>query len=187
MRGVQAIIDSLLVVALAEMGDKTQLLSLMLVLRYKKPWPIFGGIFVATVLNHLLATWIATFLSAKIPQVYLQYGLAILFITFGFWILKPDDAEDLSTTRFYRSAFWASVVAFFIAEMGDKTQLVTVGLAANYQSIWLVSLGSTIGMMLANSLSVFGGERLLKIIPMNYVRYGAFLVFVVFGLALLPI
>jgi putative Ca2+/H+ antiporter (TMEM165/GDT1 family) len=184
---MQAILDSTLVVALAEMGDKTQLLSLMLVLRYKKPWAIMGGIFVATVLNHLMATWLGTLIAGYIPQSYLQYGLALLFILFGLWILKPDKSDDLRADKKAHSAFMASVAAFFIGEMGDKTQLVTVALAARYQSIWLVSLGSTIGMMLANSLSVFGGEKLIKVIPMNYVRCGASVVFVLFGLAMLPI
>jgi putative Ca2+/H+ antiporter (TMEM165/GDT1 family) len=184
---MQAILDSTLVVALAEMGDKTQLLSLMLVLRYKKPWAIMGGIFVATVLNHLVATWIGTLVAGYVSPSYLQYGLALLFIFFGLWILKPDKSDDLRAGEKAHSAFMASVVAFFIGEMGDKTQLVTVALAARYQSIWLVSLGSTIGMMLANSLSVFGGEKLIKVIPMNYVRYGACVVFVLFGLATLPL
>lgn len=184
---MQAILDSTLVVALAEMGDKTQLLSLLLVLRYKKPWAIMGGIFVATVFNHLIATWIGTLVAGYVPQIYLQYGLALLFIFFGLWILKPDKSDDFRAGEKVRSAFMASVMAFFIAEMGDKTQLVTVALAARYQSVWLVSLGSTIGMMLANSLSVFGGEKLIKVIPMNYVRYGACVVFVLFGLAMLPL
>jgi len=184
---MQTILDSTLIVALAEMGDKTQLLSLMLVLRYKKPWAIMSGIFVATVLNHLLATWAGTMVAGFIPQTYLQLGLAVLFIVFGLWILKPDKSDDLRTDEKSHSAFMASVVAFFIAEMGDKTQLVTVALAARYQSVWLVSLGSTAGMMLANSLSVFGGEKLIKVIPMNYVRYGACVVFVLFGIAMLPV
>lgn len=183
---MQAILDSALVVALAEMGDKTQLLSLILVLRYKKPWPIIFGIFVATIFNHLLATWLGTLAAGYIPANYLQYALAFLFVAFGLWILRPDSTDDLKENTKYRSAFVATVVAFFIAEMGDKTQLVTVALAARYNSLWLVSIGSTIGMMLANSLSVFGGEKIIKVIPMNYVRYGACIVFVLFGVAMLP-
>ena len=184
---MQAVLDSTLVVALAEMGDKTQLLSLMLVLRYKKPWAIMGGILLATVLNHLLATWIGAMVAGYVPENYLQYGLAALFIIFGFWILKPDKSDDLGVDKKPHSAFTASAVSFFVAEMGDKTQLVTVALAARYQSVLLVSVGSTLGMMLANALSVFGGEKLIKVIPMNYVRYGAFVVFVLFGVAMLPV
>ena len=184
---MQAILDSTLIVALAEMGDKTQLLSLMLVLRYKKPWTIMGAIFLATILNHLAATWIGSQLAAVIPRQYLQYGLALLFIGFGFWLLKPDSDEGLDQKSSFKSAFWVALIAFFTAEMGDKTQLVTVALSAKYEAPLLVALGSTLGMMAANSLSVFGGERFIKIVPMNYVRIGACIVFLIFGIVMLPV
>ena len=184
---MDAVLDSTLIVALAEMGDKTQLLSLMLVLRYKRPWLIMAGIFVATVLNHMAATWVGALLAQYIPDMWLHYALAALFIIFGLWVLKPDSAEGLDKQQFGREAFMASTLAFFLAEMGDKTQLVTVALAARHKSVMLVTMGSTLGMMLANSLSVFGGEKLIKVIPMNYIRVGACVVFIVFGVIILPV
>lgn len=183
---MQAFVDSTLIVALAEMGDKTQLLSLMLVLRYKKPWSIMAAIFLATILNHLAATWIGAQLAMYIPRQYLQYGLAFLFISFGLWLLKPDSEEGLEQQTKFKSAFWIALVAFFTAEMGDKTQLVTVALAAKHEAPVVVAMGSTLGMMVANSLSVFGGERFVKVVPMGYVRIGACVVFVVFGILMLP-
>jgi putative Ca2+/H+ antiporter (TMEM165/GDT1 family) len=183
---VQAVVDSILIVALAEMGDKTQLLSLMLVLRYKRPWAIMAGVFLATVANHMMATWVGTLIAAKVSSHYLHYAISLLFIGFGLWLLKPDSEEGLEKNIGAHSAFVAALMAFFIAEMGDKTQLVTIALAAKHQSVLLVTLGSSIGMVIANALSIFGGERLIKLIPMKYVRYGSCLIFVIFGILALP-
>jgi putative Ca2+/H+ antiporter (TMEM165/GDT1 family) len=186
LKNVQAVFDSILIVALAEMGDKTQLLSLMLVLRYKKPWAIMAGVFIATVANHMVATLVGALVAAKVPSLYLHYAISLMFIGFGLWLLKPDSEEGLEKNIGTHSAFVAAMIAFFIAEMGDKTQLVTVALAARHQSVLLVTLGSSIGMVLANALSIFGGERLIKLIPMKYVRYGSCLIFVIFGILALP-
>lgn len=183
---MQAVFDSVLIVALAEMGDKTQLLSLMLVLRYKKPWAIMAGVFIATVANHMMATWVGTFVAAKVPPLYLHYAISAMFIGFGLWLLKPDSEEGLDKNIGAHSAFVAALIAFFIAEMGDKTQLVTVALATKHQSVLLVTLGSSIGMVIANALAIFGGEHLIKVIPMTYVRYGSCLIFVIFGILALP-
>jgi len=186
LKNVQAVFDSIVIVALAEMGDKTQLLSLMLVLSYKKPWAIMAGVFIATVANHMMATWVGAFVADKVPSLYLHYAISAMFIGFGLWLLKPDSEEGLDKNLGTHSAFIAALIAFFIAEMGDKTQLVTVALAAKYQSVLLVTLGSSFGMVIANALSIFGGERLIKLIPMNYVRYGSCLIFVIFGILALP-
>jgi putative Ca2+/H+ antiporter (TMEM165/GDT1 family) len=183
---VQAAFDSIFIVALAEMGDKTQLLGLMLVLRYRKPWAILAGVLIATVANHMIATWVGAMIAAKVPSLYLHYAIAVTFIGFGLWILKPDSEEGLEKNIGAHSAFVAALIAFFIAEMGDKTQLVTVALAAKHQSVLLVTLGSSIGMVIANALSIFGGERLIKLIPMTYVRYASCIIFVIFGIFALP-
>ena len=183
---MDAFIQSLVLVAVSEMGDKTQLLSLVLSLRYKQPWTIMAAIFLATLANHAGATWFGSVLADKIPDVWLKYGLASLFIIFGLWILKPDSDEGLDKEHKY-GAFLTTLLVFFLAEMGDKTQLATVAMGARYQSVFLVTAGSTVGMLLTNALSVFGGEKIMTMIPMNYVRVGACLLFIIFGLAMLPI
>lgn len=174
-------------VAISEMGDKTQLLSLMLVLRYKRPWTILFAVFVATVANHLGATWVGAVIAQMVPDVWLKSILALTFFIFGLWLLVPDkvDGDENQPSRF--GAFWTTLFLFFMAEMGDKTQLATVALAANYQSVGMVTIGSTLGMMLTNAISVFGGERLIKVIPMNYMRYIACALFIAFGVYILPI
>jgi putative Ca2+/H+ antiporter (TMEM165/GDT1 family) len=173
-------------VAISEIGDKTQLLSLLLVLRFKKPWTIMLAIFVATILNHLGATWFGAVLSGFVPELWLRYGLAATFFIFGCWVLIPDklDAEDQSR-RF--GAFLTTLFVFFLAEMGDKTQLATVALGAQHNDVLMVTIGSTLGMMAANALSVFGGERLMNVLPLNYIRYGASALFFLFGFIILPV
>ena len=183
---MDAFLQSALMVAISEMGDKTQLLSLILVLRYKQPWTIMAAIFLATIANHAGATWFGVTLAGFIPEMWLKFGLAAIFIIFGLWILKPDSDEGLDQ-QYKHGAFFTTLVVFFLAEMGDKTQLATVALGAKYQSIAAVTAGSTVGMMVTNAISVFGGETLIKIIPMTYVRYTASLLFLVFGLLILPI
>ena len=183
---VEALIQSFILVAISEMGDKTQLLGLIFVLRYKQPWTIMAAIFVATLANHLGAAWCGTFLAGQVRGETLKYILGALFIIFGIWILKPDSDEGLDKQHKY-GPFWTTLVVFFLAEMGDKTQLATIALGARYQSVLAVTTGSTLGMLLSNGISVFGGERLIKIIPMAYVRYTASILFLVFGVLILPI
>lgn len=183
---MDALLQSFVLVAVSEMGDKTQLLSLILSIRYKKPWIIMAAIFLATITNHAGATWFGAVIASYVPDVWLKYSLALLFIVFGFWLLKPDSDEGLNTEPRY-GAFLTTLVVFFLAEIGDKTQLVTVALGAQRQSVVMVTLGSTAGMLLTNALSVFGGERLIKLLPMSYVRIGSCILFIGFGIALLPI
>jgi putative Ca2+/H+ antiporter (TMEM165/GDT1 family) len=181
-----ALLQSFGMVAISEMGDKTQLLGLLLVLRYKRPWTIMMAIFFATIANHLGATWFGAVLAGLVPELWLQYILAAAFFIFGFWILIPDKCENQDRPDKY-GAFLTTLVVFFLAEMGDKTQLATVALGAQYQSVTMVTIGSTLGMLLTNALTVFGGERLIKVMPMNFIRYCASALFFIFGLIILPI
>lgn len=183
---MDALFQSFALVAISEMGDKTQILSLILALRYRKPWTIMSAILIATLANHGMATWLGVVLASHIPDVWLKYGLALIFVIFGLWILKPDSDEGLDKAHKY-GAFLTTLVVFFLAEMGDKTQLATVALGARYDSVLMVTAGSTLGMLLTNSVSVFGGEKLIKVIPMSYVRIGACVLFIIFGIAILPV
>ena len=181
---MEAFWHSFILVAISEMGDKTQLLAVMLTLRFKQPWTVFAGIFVATLLNHAGATWFGSYVGELLPPSLLRYGLAAIFIIFSFWLLIPEkEGESQREDRF--GAFVTTVIAFFLAEMGDKTQLATMALAARFQSMAWVTAGSTLGMLFTNGLTVFFGERILEIVPMKYVRWVASLLFFGFGLAIL--
>jgi putative Ca2+/H+ antiporter (TMEM165/GDT1 family) len=181
---VDAIIQSFLLVLASEMGDKTQLLAILLVCRFRKPWVIMGGILTATVLNHALAAWaggwIASFLSAQA----LAWILASVFFLFAGWILIPDRDEKLKSSSRY-GAFITTLVAFFLAEMGDKTQLATVALGAKFGNLALVTLGTTAGMMVADGFAVFLGEKLTRKISMKWIRIAASFLFAVFGIGIL--
>ena len=182
---IDAFLVSTGIVALAEMGDKTQLLALLLAARFRKPWPIVAGIFVATVANHALAgaagAWVTTVLG---PDV-LRWVLGVSFIAMAAWMLIPDKADDLATDDAPRfGVFGTTVVVFFLAEMGDKTQIATVMLAARYNPYWVV-VGSTLGMMLANAPAVWFGEKITRLVPMRVVHIVSALVFAVLGVVAL--
>jgi putative Ca2+/H+ antiporter (TMEM165/GDT1 family) len=183
---MEAFLVSTGIVALAEMGDKTQLLSLVLAARYRKPWPIVLGILVATLANHGLAgaagAWITTFLG---PQM-LRWILGGSFIAMAIWMLIPDklDEEDASTSTRW-GVFGATVIAFFLAEMGDKTQIATVMLAARYNAWFAVVAGTTLGMMLANAPAVWFGERLTRLVPIRIVHLVSAVIFAGLGVAAL--
>ncbi|MBC7658691.1 MAG: TMEM165/GDT1 family protein [Chitinophagaceae bacterium] len=177
---MEAIFNSFLIVALGEMGDKTQLLAFVLATRFKKPWAVLAGIFVATVANHLLAATAGQWISAHLPPQYLKIGLAVTFFAFAIWILVPDKIDDdVKTYKF--GAFLTTVVVFFLAEMGDKTQLATVALAARFQSVVLVTVGTTVGMMLTDGLAVFFGEKVAARISMTWMHRIAAVLFVICG------
>ncbi len=170
------------IVSLAEMGDKTQLLSLVLAARFRKPWPIVFGILVATLLNHAgagaLGTWITTLLG---PDV-LRWVLGVSFIAMAGWMLIPDkldDEEPLPTSRW--GVFGVTVVAFFLAEMGDKTQIATIALAAQYSAFYAVVAGTTLGMMIANAPVVFLGDKITQKIPIHVVHRITAVIFLVIG------
>jgi putative Ca2+/H+ antiporter (TMEM165/GDT1 family) len=174
------------VVALAEMGDKTQLLAFLLAARFKRPVPIIAGIFLATIVNHGLAgalgVWITTTLS---PQI-MRWVLGISFLAMAAWTLIPDkieDEESSMTTRF--GVFGATLVTFFLAEMGDKTQVATVAMAAHYQDAWKVVAGTTLGMMIADVPAVFLGDKLSTKLSLKWVHAAAALVFAALGVATL--
>lgn len=177
---METILSSLGLVAISEMGDKTQLLAFSLTARYKKPLPILAGIFVATVLNHALASAVGSWVSSYLGRELMAWILGISFIVFGLWTLKPDELEE-ERKHPALGAFFTTAVLFFLAEMGDKTQLATVALAARYQSAILVTIGTTLGMMVSDGLAVFIGEKLGENLPMNWIRRAAAVVFFIFG------
>ncbi|MBI4970283.1 MAG: TMEM165/GDT1 family protein [Candidatus Omnitrophica bacterium] len=184
---LQAILSSFIVVAVCEMGDKTQLLSLVLAARFKKPWPIMAGIFVATIFNHALASYAGQWVSQVVRPDVMAYILAASFIAFGFWALHSDSL-DMKEKKPRFGAFLTTTILFFLVEMGDKTQLATVALGARYQSGWTVTIGTTFGMLASNGLAVFLGHKLLDKVPMKWVHWFAAGLFFLFGLySLLPV
>jgi putative Ca2+/H+ antiporter (TMEM165/GDT1 family) len=186
---VEALLQSFALVATSEMGDKTQLLALVLALRFKKPVPILLGILVATLANHGLATWVGTWVGSHFSPDTLRYILAGIFFAFGLWILVPDKLDDqdsnLNDPKRQTNAFLTTTILFFLAEMGDKTQLATVALGARFQAPMAVTMGTTLGMLVADGLAVVFGERLTKVVPMSTIRKISALLFVVFGAAML--
>jgi len=178
---MEAIIGSFILVAASEMGDKTQLLAFSLASRFRKPWVVLAGILVSTLANHALAASVGGLVSHHVPPRVMAGILAVLFIAFGLWTLKPDTLEDTqSPARF--GPFVTTVVLFFLAEMGDKTQLATVVMAARYQSVSLVTIGTTLGMMAANGPAVFLGDKLAAKVQMKWVRWAAASLFFLFGI-----
>jgi putative Ca2+/H+ antiporter (TMEM165/GDT1 family) len=177
---MDALLTSTVLVALAEIGDKTQLLSFVLAARLRKPLPIILGILVATLANHALAGSVGVFAARMLPPGLLPWITGLLFIGFGLWALHPDALDD--DPKLHRSgAFVTALIAFFIAEMGDKTQLATVTLAARFDDLAWVVLGTTLGMMIANIPAVLIGEALAKKLPLKALRWTAAAVFIVTG------
>jgi Ca2+/H+ antiporter, TMEM165/GDT1 family len=164
---------STLVVAIAEIGDKTQLLALLLAARFRRPWPIIAGIFVATVLNHALAAWLGALIAGYITPEILRWIVAGSFAAIGLWALKPDRLDDDSERLPARGAFIATVIAFFLAEIGDKTQIATMVLAAKSPLLWPVVIGTTLGMLLANVPVVLLGSRFAAKLPLKAARMTA--------------
>ncbi len=181
---VDILINSFLLVAAGEMGDKTQLLTFVLASRFRKPWAIILGILVATLLNHFMAASLGSWISAAIPPFYLKWILGLIFFIFAAWILVPDKDTGLKEHGHW-GAFFTTTIAFFLAEMGDKTQLATVALAAKYESIIIVTMGTTLGMLFSNGLVVFLGEKITKKVPMKWVRIASAFLFLVFGVAII--
>jgi Ca2+/H+ antiporter, TMEM165/GDT1 family len=177
---MQAILSSFLLVAASEMGDKTQLLAFSLATRFRRPWPILAGILVATLANHALASSAGAWISAHVPPQILAGVLAATFILFGLWTLKPDTLDASERDERF-GPFLTTVVLFFLAEMGDKTQLATVALAARFGSVVLVTAGTTVGMLAADGLAVFLGETLAAKVGAKQIRWAAAALFFVFG------
>jgi Ca2+/H+ antiporter, TMEM165/GDT1 family len=178
---LEALLVSTGVVALAEIGDKTQLLALILATRFRKPVPIVFGIFVATLANHAGAGAIGAWLMHAIGADTMRWLLGLSFLAMAVWTLVPDSPPDESATEPRFGVFLTTAIAFFLVEMGDKTQIATIALAAQYQSIVWVVLGTTIGMMIANVPVVFLGDALIKRVPLKWVRIVAALGFAALG------
>jgi putative Ca2+/H+ antiporter (TMEM165/GDT1 family) len=184
---MEALFFSTGIVALAEIGDKTQLLALLIAARYKKPIPIILGIFVATLLNHAgaaaLGAWITGFFS---PQT-MHWILGGSFIAMAAWMLIPDKLDDDTSLLDRFGVFGATTIAFFLAEMGDKTQIATVALSARYHDLWMVVMGTTLGMMIANVPAVLLGEVAARKLPKHIVHRVAASLFAVLGVITLAI
>ncbi len=178
---MEALLVSAGIVALAEMGDKTQLLALVLATRFRQKLPIVLGILAATLANHLLAGWIGSWLATLVSPEVLRWMVGLSFVGFGLWTLKPDSLEeDRPLPR--SGVFLTTLVSFFLIEMGDKTQLATVALAARFGSLLPVVAGTTLGMMLADVPAVWVGETLSRRLNLKYRRWAAAALFVVLGL-----
>ncbi|MBP5857822.1 TMEM165/GDT1 family protein [Marivibrio halodurans] len=171
------------IVAIAEVGDKTQLLALILAARFRKPVPIIIGILIATVANHALAAWVGLLVADWLGPEILRWVLGLSFLAMAAWMLIPDKVEDgdtLSASRF--GPFLATLVTFFLLEIGDKTQVATIALAARFDDIVMVTIGTTLGMMIANVPAVLVGKAAATRIPLTFVHAVAALIFAALGL-----
>jgi Ca2+/H+ antiporter, TMEM165/GDT1 family len=179
---MEAFLVSTGIVALAEMGDKTQLLALVLAARFKKPWPIVLGIFVATIANHAMAGALGAWVTTVVSPQTLRWLLGASFLLMAIWMLIPDKLDDDADGQAPKlGVFATTVVVFFLAEMGDKTQIATVMLAAKYAAYASVVAGTTLGMMLANAPVVWLGERITRLVPLRIVHIVSALVFAILG------
>jgi Ca2+/H+ antiporter, TMEM165/GDT1 family len=180
---MDAFLTATALVALAEMGDKTQLLAILLATRFRKPGPIIAGILVATLANHFLAALLGQQIAGILDAPWFRIAVALGFIAMGLWTLVPDKIDEAAPLKAPSGAgvFVTTLVVFFIVEMGDKTQIATVALGAQFSNLLAVTAGTTLGMMIANVPAVLLGEALVKRVPMDAMRYGAAALFVVLG------
>ncbi|MCB2073613.1 MAG: TMEM165/GDT1 family protein [Novosphingobium sp.] len=181
-----AFLASFAVVAFAEIGDKTMLLAIVLAARLRAHWQILAGIFVATIANHALAALVGREIAGLVDAPWFRLAVALSFIAMAAWTLVPDRLdEDEDGFRHRGGPFFTTLVAFFLVEMGDKTQVATVALGAQYQSVAVVAAGTTLGMMVANAPAVFLGEALVERISLKVTRIAAAVLFLALGLWLL--
>ena len=178
---MEAFLISAVVVGLAEIGDKTQILSMMLAARFRRPLQILFGILCATLANHAVAGFAGTLFGSLLAGQWMRWILGLSFLSVAIWALFPDKYEGTDHGVSRAGAFTASLVAFFLAEIGDKTQIATIGLAARYERFYPVVIGTTLGMMLANIPAVLLGDRLAGRLPLKAIRYTAAFVFAVLG------
>ena len=169
------------VVAIGEIGDKTQLLAMVLAARFRKPAPIIAGILGATILNHTLAATLGYLVADFLKGVGFRLAVGAAFIAMAGWALIPDKADDDAAAATRGGVFLTTLVSFFLVEIGDKTQIATSLLAARYHQIALVAAGTTLGMLIADVPAVFLGEAATKIVPLRYVRIAAAVVFALIG------
>ncbi|HEX4183056.1 MAG TPA: TMEM165/GDT1 family protein [Caulobacteraceae bacterium] len=180
---METYIVSTLLVALAEMGDRTQLLAIMLASRYRKPVPILLGVFVATLANHALAALAGFYLSSLLQAQWFKVLIALSFVAMGAWALIPDKADDdEKPNRLRMGVFLTTAVSFFLVEIGDKTQIATAALAARFHDVVIVAAGTTTGMLLANIPAVFLGQAVTRVLPINALRIAAALLYLALGL-----
>ncbi|WP_077146426.1 TMEM165/GDT1 family protein [Sphingopyxis sp. KK2] len=179
---MEALFTSTAVVALAEIGDKTQLLAILLATRFNKPAPIIFGILVATLANHALAALLGASAASFLDSAWFRYAIGLSFIAMAAWTLVPDKFDDDEAPKPRFGAFLTTLIAFFLVEMGDKTQVATIALGAQYHSVPLVTAGTTLGMMIANVPAIFLGHELLKRVNLDTVRRVAAGLFLVIGL-----
>lgn len=184
---MEALYTSTALVTLAEMGDKTQLLAMLLATRFRKPVPIIFGILFATLANHFLAALVGHSIAGVLTQDWFRYAVALSFIAMAAWTLVPDTIDENAPLKAPSKAgvFVTTLVAFFLVEMGDKTQVATVALGAQFDNLLAVTAGTTLGMMIANVPAVLFGEALAKRVPMRALQVGAALLFLALGLWML--
>lgn len=179
---MQALLVSLVAVALAEIGDKTQLLALILAARYRKPWPICLGVFIATLINHALAGEAGVLLTQWLSPEIQRWLIGASLISVAVWALFPDKIDEKETRRAtHHGVLIATIVGFFLAEMGDRTQVATAMLAAHYKPLWQVVAGTTLGMLAANVPVVFLGARFAHRLPLRATRITASVIFLALG------
>jgi Ca2+/H+ antiporter, TMEM165/GDT1 family len=176
-----AFFASIAVVALAEIGDKTMLLAIVLAARLRAPWQILAGIFAATIANHALAALLGREVAGLVDAPWFRTAVALGFIAMAAWTLVPDKLDDELGVTHRGSAFITTLISFFLVEMGDKTQVATIALGAQYHSVLAVASGTTLGMMLANTPAVFLGEELVKRVSLKATRMAAALLFLALG------
>jgi len=174
-----AFMASLIFVVLAEMGDKTQLLAMALACKFR--WQtVMWGVFVATAANHLLAAAVGSYLAILVPMAFIQIAAAASFIIFGLWTIRGDILEE-EDKKYSFSPFWTVTIAFFMAEMGDKTQLATIALAVEYNTIIPVWMGTTLGMIISNGFGIIVGNVMGRHIPERAIKWVSALIFIAFG------
>ncbi len=178
---MEAFLISISTVALAEMGDRTQLLSLLLATRFRRPWPILAGVLCATLANHALAGFVGAWIGHQLTPAFLDIAVGISMVAMALWMLKPDTLNENDGKDTQRGAFLTTLIAFFIAEIGDKTQIATLALAAGYPNLFAVVAGTTCGMLLANAPVVFLGNVFAGRLPMRAIHYVTTLLLLVIG------
>jgi putative Ca2+/H+ antiporter (TMEM165/GDT1 family) len=178
---MEAFLVSLTSIAVAEIGDRTQLLSLVLAARYRRPWPIIAGIFCATLANHAAAGVVGVWFGSLLTPHTLEVVVGISMIAMALWTLKPDKLDENTGASSAMGAFLATLTSFFVAEIGDKTQIATLALAAAYPSLLAVVGGTTAGMMIANVPVVFLGKAFANRLPLKAIHYGAAVLFAILG------
>jgi Ca2+/H+ antiporter, TMEM165/GDT1 family len=180
---MDVILASTLLVAFAEIGDKTMLLAMLLAVRFRAPLPIILGIFAATIVNHALAAWAGSAISGLLDSFGFRLAVALGFFAMAVWTLVPDSIDEAGEAGkpARHGVFLTTTIAFFMAEMGDKTQIATVALGARYHAVELVAIGTTLGMMIANAPAVLLGDRITRIVPLRLMRIAAAIVFAILG------